>query len=139
MLGGRVAELIVFNTASTGYISYLKSRLNQIQKCFFSSAQDDLKRATKLAFAQIKQYGMSKTIGLISFPVDQQNPQNDDFGVKPYSKRLQHMMDEVINRIICYLLIDKIRKFRFEFLLICFEMVFMGIRGKLYDHLPRTS
>jgi spastic paraplegia protein 7 len=96
MLGGRVAELIVFNTASTGYISYLKSRLNQIQKCFFSSAQDDLKRATKLAFAQIKQYGMSKTIGLISFPVDQQNPQNDDFGVKPYSKRLQHMMDEVM-------------------------------------------
>jgi len=63
---------------------------------FFSSAQDDLKRATKLAFAQIKQYGMSKTFGLISFPVDQQNPQNDDFGVKPYSKRLQHMMDEVM-------------------------------------------
>ena len=43
-----------------------------------SSAQDDLRRATKLAFAQIKQYGMSKTIGLISFPADQQNPQNDD-------------------------------------------------------------
>lgn len=39
---------------------------------------------------------MSKAIGLISFPVDQQNPQNDDFGVKPYSKRLQRMMDEVI-------------------------------------------
>ncbi|CAF0871309.1 unnamed protein product [Adineta steineri] len=75
MLGGRVAELIVFNHASTG-------------------AQDDLKRATKLAYAQIKQFGMSKTIGLISFPADRQNPQNDDFGVKPYSKRLQHMMDE---------------------------------------------
>ncbi|CAF1009947.1 unnamed protein product [Rotaria sp. Silwood1] len=75
MLGGRVAEQIVFNTISTG-------------------AQDDLKRATKLAYTQIKQYGMSKTIGLISFPVDQQNPQNDDFGVKPYSKRLQRMMDE---------------------------------------------
>jgi hypothetical protein len=39
---------------------------------------------------------MSKTIGLISFPADQQNPQNDDFGVKPYSKRLQRMMDEVM-------------------------------------------
>ncbi|CAF4425375.1 unnamed protein product, partial [Adineta steineri] len=77
MLGGRVAELIVFNHASTG-------------------AQDDLKRATKLAYAQIKQFGMSKTIGLISFPADRQNPQNDDFGVKPYSKRLQHMMDEVM-------------------------------------------
>ncbi|CAF5177863.1 unnamed protein product, partial [Rotaria magnacalcarata] len=75
MLGGRVAEQVVFNTVSTG-------------------AQDDLRRATKLAYAQIKQYGMSKTIGLISFPVDQQNPQNDDFGVKPYSKRLHRMMDE---------------------------------------------
>ena len=59
-------------------------------------AQDDLKRATKLAYAQIKQFGMSKNIGLISFPADRQNPQNDDFGVKPYSKRLQRMMDEVI-------------------------------------------
>ncbi|CAF0768459.1 unnamed protein product [Rotaria sordida] len=75
MLGGRAAEQIVFNKTSTG-------------------AQDDLKRATKLAYAQIKQYGMSKTIGLISFPVDQQNPQNDNFGVKPYSKRLQRLMDE---------------------------------------------
>ncbi len=64
---------------------------------FFHRAQDDLRRATKLAFAQIKQFGMSKTIGLISFPVDQQNPQNDDFGIKPYSKRLQRMMDEVID------------------------------------------
>ena len=63
-----------------------------------SSAQDDLRRATKLAYAQIKQYGMSKTIGLISFPADRQNPQNDDFGVKPYSKRLQRMMDEVTKR-----------------------------------------
>lgn len=61
-----------------------------------SRAQDDLKRATKLAYAQIKQFGMSKNIGLISFPADRQNPQNDDFGVKPYSKRLQRMMDEVI-------------------------------------------
>ncbi|CAF0730622.1 unnamed protein product [Adineta ricciae] len=75
MFGGRVAEQIVFNKVSTG-------------------AQDDLKRATKLAYSQIKQFGMSKTIGLISFPADQQNPQNDDFGVKPYSKRLQRMMDE---------------------------------------------
>lgn len=58
-------------------------------------AQDDLKRATKIAYAQIRQYGMSKTIGLLSFPVDHQNPQNDDFGVKPYSKRLHRMMDEV--------------------------------------------
>ena len=69
--------------------------MKNIVQCPFR-AQDDLRRATKLAFAQIKQFGMSKTIGLISFPADQQNPQNDDFGVKPYSKRLQRMMDEVM-------------------------------------------
>jgi spastic paraplegia protein 7 len=96
MLGGRVAEQIVFNTVSTGYIFCFKLILNQKLKYSFLRAQDDLKRATKLAYAQIKQFGMSKTIGLISFPADQQNPQNDDFGVKPYSKRLQRMMDEVI-------------------------------------------
>lgn len=67
-----------------------------MNKLIIFRAQDDLKRATKLAYAQIKQYGMSKTIGLISFPADQQNPQNDDFGVKPFSKRLKRMMDEVI-------------------------------------------
>ena len=83
-------------------ICIAKIMINQeVFRCFLSlslrlRAQDDLKRATKLAFAQIKQFGMSKVIGLISFPADQQNPQNDDFGVKPYSKRLQRMMDEVI-------------------------------------------
>jgi len=96
MLGGRVAEQIVFNTVSTGYIFCFQLILNQKLKYSFHRAQDDLKRATKLAYAQIKQFGMSKNIGLISFPADQQNPQNDDFGVKPYSKRLQRMMDEVI-------------------------------------------
>ncbi|CAF1299242.1 unnamed protein product, partial [Didymodactylos carnosus] len=75
MLAGRVAEQIIFNTVSTG-------------------AQDDLQRATKLAYAQIRQFGMSKTIGLISFPSDRDNPEKTDFGVKPYSKKLQRMMDE---------------------------------------------
>jgi hypothetical protein len=51
---------------------------------------------------------MSKTIGLISFPADQQNPHNDDFGVKPYSKRLQRMMDEVII-LIFYVYVNQMR------------------------------
>jgi Peptidase family M41 len=89
---------------------------------FFLRAQDDLKRATKLAYAQIKQFGMSKTIGLISFPADQQNPQNDDFGVKPYSKRLQRMMDEVfISRDSSVFL-----KFKFVFPYFVLLILFLG-------------
>ena len=78
------------------YSNEINSNCASFCLSFFPRAQDDLKRATKLAYAQIKQYGMSKMIGLISFPADPQNPQNNDFGVKPYSKRLQRMMDEVI-------------------------------------------
>lgn len=103
MFGGRVAEQIVFNKVSTGYEYFdLWEEIDLRILISFHSAQDDLKRATKLAYAQIKQFGMSKTIGLISFPADKQNPQNDDFGVKPYSKRLQRMMDEVNNNCVTY-------------------------------------
>lgn len=44
MLGGRIAESLVFNTISTG-------------------AQDDLERATKLAYDEVTHLGMSKSIG----------------------------------------------------------------------------
>ncbi|GFT93907.1 paraplegin [Nephila pilipes] len=73
-LGGRVAETIVFNHVSTG-------------------AQDDLKKVTKMAFAQIKQYGMDDVIGPLSFPTDEEI--NSNFiGKKPYSKRLARTIDE---------------------------------------------
>jgi cell division protease FtsH len=45
MLGGRVAEEIVFGDVSTG-------------------AQDDLRRATDLARQMVTRYGMSQTLGL---------------------------------------------------------------------------
>jgi len=48
LLGGRVAEEIVFGDVSTG-------------------AQDDLQRATDIARHMVTQYGMSETIGLASF------------------------------------------------------------------------
>lgn len=67
-LGGRVAESVIFNCITTG-------------------AQDDLKRVTKIAYAQIKTYGMSKNIGLMSFPLEDEAP------FKPYSKKYQEAID----------------------------------------------
>lgn len=48
-LGGRVAESIVFNRITTG-------------------AQNDLDKVTKMAYANVKEYGMNETVGLVSFP-----------------------------------------------------------------------
>jgi cell division protease FtsH len=48
LLGGRVAEEIVFGDVSTG-------------------AQDDLQRATDIARHMVTQYGMSETLGLATF------------------------------------------------------------------------
>lgn len=73
-LGGRVAETIIFNHISTG-------------------AQDDLKKVTKMAYAQIKQYGMDKVVGPLSFPTDEEIEGNF-LGKKPYSKRLARTIDE---------------------------------------------
>jgi len=48
LLGGRVAEELVFADVSTG-------------------AQDDLQKATDMAFSMVTQYGMSETLGLRTF------------------------------------------------------------------------
>lgn len=47
-LAGRVAEEIFFGTVTTG-------------------AQDDLQKVTRIAYAQISQYGMSSRVGCVSF------------------------------------------------------------------------
>lgn len=70
-LGGRVAELLKFNHLSTG-------------------AQDDLKRVTDIAMAQIKEYGFDEVIGNISFPKEDPNEPSG----KPYSKRLANVIDQ---------------------------------------------
>ncbi|XP_053401896.1 paraplegin-like [Mercenaria mercenaria] len=67
-LGGRVAESVIFNKVTTG-------------------AQDDLSRVSKLAYAQIKTYGMSKNVGLLSFPLE------EEYGIKPFSKKYQNILD----------------------------------------------
>lgn len=48
LLGGRVAENIMFNKIST-------------------RAQNDLKKVTEIAYHQVQQFGMSPSIGLVSF------------------------------------------------------------------------
>src|SRR5699024_4862652 len=56
LLGGRVAEELIFGKISTG-------------------AQNDLERITKMAFAMVAEYGMSEELGYISLK-DSQNEGN---------------------------------------------------------------
>ncbi|MBI2336932.1 MAG: ATP-dependent zinc metalloprotease FtsH [Deltaproteobacteria bacterium] len=51
LLGGRIAEKIVFNEISTG-------------------AENDLKRATEIAKSMVKDYGMSERMGLVTYERD---------------------------------------------------------------------
>lgn len=51
-MGGRVAESLTFNKITTG-------------------AQNDLEKVTKMAYAQVQQYGMDNVVGLLSFTPEQ--------------------------------------------------------------------
>lgn len=70
-LGGRAAEAMTFNRITTG-------------------AQNDLEKVTKIAYAQIRQFGMCDEIGLFSFPDENEENAGSE---KPYSKHLQHKID----------------------------------------------
>jgi len=65
-LGGRVAESLTFNRVTTG-------------------AQNDLEKVTKMAYAQIRDFGFNATVGNVSFEMTG--------GKKPYSKRLAATID----------------------------------------------
>lgn len=71
-LGGRTAELVVFNRVTT-------------------SGEDDLKKVTKMAYRQVRLYGMSEKVGCLSFDVD--TKQDGQFQTKPYSKKLATLID----------------------------------------------
>lgn len=60
-------------------------------KTLITGAHDDLDKVRQLAYNQIKQYGMGDSTGLLTFPTDK----NEDFQLKPYSKYLQNVIDEV--------------------------------------------
>lgn len=76
-LGGRVAESLTFNKVTTG-------------------AQNDLEKVTKMAYAQIREFGMNPQVGLISFT----EQEIKELGRRPYSKRLQAVIDEEARKLI---------------------------------------
>lgn len=76
-LGGRVAEDIVFGRISTG-------------------AQNDLERITKMAHAMVSIYGMTTTVGNVSY----YDPQNEYGFQKPYSEATAQLIDGEVRKII---------------------------------------
>ncbi len=83
LLGGRVAEEIVFGDVSTG-------------------AQNDLQRATDMARHMITQYGMSDTLGLATFEEPRTALLNIPFprGQREYSERTAQAIDEEIRKLL---------------------------------------
>ncbi|MBU0995099.1 MAG: ATP-dependent zinc metalloprotease FtsH [Proteobacteria bacterium] len=82
-LGGRVAEELVFNEASTG-------------------AQNDLQRATDIARSMVTEYGMSDRLGLVSYERPRQAmflPESFSSN-KKYSEEKAAQIDEEVTRII---------------------------------------
>jgi cell division protease FtsH len=84
LLGGRVAEEVFFNDVSTG-------------------AQNDLFKATDIARAMVKEYGMSSRMGLTTY----ERPHNpflkgDSYfpTEKEYSERIASEIDEEVKRIL---------------------------------------
>ncbi|KAM4608131.1 mitochondrial inner membrane m-AAA protease component AFG3L1-like [Discoglossus pictus] len=72
MLGGRVSEQLFFGRITTG-------------------AQDDLKKVTQSAYAQIVQFGMSEKLGQVSFDLPRQG---EMLAEKPYSEATAELIDE---------------------------------------------
>uniref|UniRef100_A0A2M4AK86 Putative aaa+-type atpase n=1 Tax=Anopheles triannulatus TaxID=58253 RepID=A0A2M4AK86_9DIPT len=70
-LGGRAAENLIFNRITTG-------------------AQNDLEKVTKIAYAQIKHFGMNEVVGPIAFAEDSES---NPYAGKPYSKSLGNLID----------------------------------------------
>lgn len=77
-MGGRAAELIHFGVLSTGAIS-------------------DLEKATKLAHAMVVYYGMSDTVGNVSYY--DSTGQSDMSFAKPFSEKTAQEIDREVRRI----------------------------------------
>ena len=81
LLGGRVAEEIVFDEISTG-------------------AQNDLEKVTEIAYNMVVVYGMSEKLGNISY-YESNNPYYGGPGVdKKYSEHTARLIDEEVHSLI---------------------------------------
>ncbi|XP_049578746.1 mitochondrial inner membrane m-AAA protease component AFG3L1 [Syngnathus scovelli] len=78
MLGGRVAESVFFGRITTG-------------------AQDDLKKVTQSAYAQVVQFGMSEKVGQVSFELPRQGEMVLE---KPYSEATAELIDEEVRALV---------------------------------------
>ncbi|XP_053127366.1 AFG3-like protein 1 isoform X2 [Hemicordylus capensis] len=78
MLGGRVAEQLFFGRITTG-------------------AQDDLRKVTQSAYAQIVQFGMSDKLGQLSFDLPRPGELAPE---KPYSEATAELIDEEVRSLI---------------------------------------
>ncbi len=83
MLGGRVAEKLVFGDTSTG-------------------ASDDLKRATQIARRMVCEWGMSEKIGPVTFSQSSQHPflGRDISEPKDFSEYTGRIIDEEVEKIV---------------------------------------
>lgn len=77
-LGGRVSEQVFFGKITTG-------------------AQDDLKKVTQSAYAQIVSFGMNDKVGHLSFDLPQQGEPVLD---KPYSEETAQMIDKEVRDLV---------------------------------------
>jgi AFG3 family protein len=77
-LGGRAAERVFFNSITTG-------------------ASDDLQKVTKMAYAQVATYGMTDTLGNISYGNPERNEQQFQ---KPFSEETGKLIDEEVRRLV---------------------------------------
>ncbi|PWW81094.1 MULTISPECIES: ATP-dependent zinc metalloprotease FtsH [Prosthecochloris] len=81
LLGGRIAEEIIFDEISTG-------------------AQNDLEKVTEIAYNMVVVYGMSEKLGNISY-FESNNPYYGGPGVdKKYSEHTARLIDEEVHSII---------------------------------------
>ncbi|KAI8368552.1 peptidase family M41-domain-containing protein [Blakeslea trispora] len=76
-LGGRISEEIFFDTITTG-------------------AQDDLQKVTKMAYAQVTNYGMNEKVGPLSFS----DSQNEHQFQKPFSEQTGTLIDTEVRSLV---------------------------------------